>query len=722
MRKSFVFTVTGAKSGIGKSVFAVNLAFSLLKETRSRILILDLDTSGCGDIASILGLKTVSSLTFWGDKLQTFDAKSLYEGITHHPLKISVLQLYDNLTDLKTYNPDLIDGLFSLLTKLFNFIIIDAGDSLDKFSSKAYEYSNLIFFLTTPDILVLNQAEKKFKTFLSMNLPGEMFSLILNKFNSRGLVSKAIVQKKLSKEVLLTIPDDEALVLHSINQAQPFTILDPGSPLTKCYDDLSHYIAREKVLAKLKAPAGAGMITDDLLVSLNPLIEVSGKKKMNEDLVSRKRAASLGKFDSLKERIHKMLIDKIDLKNFDPSQEVKDPKKFENIKNQTRETINKLLDEEGFDFSSIEERRKVAKEIYDEAIGLGPLEDLLADESVSEIMVNNKDQIFIERKGKIVLANITFTSEKALRGVIDRIVAPIGRRIDEKTPLVDARLKDGSRVNAVIPPLSIKGSMITIRKFSKDPLTYKDLVKFGAMTEEIADFLRACVEARLNIIISGGTGTGKTTLLNVMSSFIPSDERIITVEDSAELQLPQEHVATLESRPPNLQGENAITIRDLVKNTLRMRPDRIVVGECRGGEALDMLQAMNTGHDGSLTTIHANSPKDCVQRLETLVMFAGSELPSRAIREQISSAINIIVQLTRFSDGTRKITYISEIAGKDEDNIIVQDIFNYKQTGVNDKGKVVGHFVSTGIIPNFVETLKEKGIRIPKGLFSGDEI
>jgi Flp pilus assembly CpaF family ATPase len=302
--------------------------------------------------------------------------------------------------------------------------------------------------------------------------------------------------------------------------------------------------------------------------------------------------------------------------------------------------------------------------------------------------------------------------------VIERIVAPIGRRIDEKTPMVDARLRDGSRVNAIIPPLAINGPMITIRKFSKDRLTYKDLIQFGAMTEDIADFLRACVEARLNIVVSGGTGSGKTTLLNVIGSFIPADERIITVEDSAELQLPQEHVGTLETRPPNIQGEGEIAIRDLVKNTLRMRPDRIIIGECRGAEALDMLQAMNTGHDGSLTTIHSNNPRDSIARLETLVMFAGFDLPSSAIKQQIASAVHMIVQLNRFSDGSRKITHITEVTGLEGNTVVLQDIFLYKQKGLNAKGKVIGEYVSTGLIPKFVQTLKEKGVRLPKGLFT----
>jgi len=350
-------------------------------------------------------------------------------------------------------------------------------------------------------------------------------------------------------------------------------------------------------------------------------------------------------------------------------------------------------------------------------LGLGPLEDLLADDTITEIMVNRKDQIYVERNGKIELVDTQFVSDAQLLGIIERIVLPLGRRIDEKTPYCDARLPDGSRVHAIIPPLSIQGPMLTIRKFSKEALTVADLVKYGSLTNEIGEFLKACISARLNILISGGTGSGKTTLLNILSDFIPSNERIITIEDAAELQLKQPHVGRLESRPANIEGEGAIDIRDLVRNALRMRPDRIVVGECRAGEALDMLQAMNTGHDGSLTTVHSNNPRDCLTRLETLVMMAGMDLPSKAIRDQISSAINIIVQISRFSDGSRRITHITEITGQEGETITTQDIFLYKQTGIGTDGKVQGKFIATGFIPKFVEALEKKGIKIPRGLF-----
>ncbi len=363
------------------------------------------------------------------------------------------------------------------------------------------------------------------------------------------------------------------------------------------------------------------------------------------------------------------------------------------------------------------DEEELKTDILNEALGLGPLEEFLADDGISEIMVNHANQVYVERDGRIKLTRKTFSSDTAVMGVIERIVSPIGRRIDESSPLVDARLKDGSRVNSIIPPLALKGPTITIRKFKREALTIEDLIRFETITPQIADFLDVCIKARKNMIISGGTGSGKTTTLNIVASFIPEGERIVTVEDAAELQLPQEHWIQLETRPPNLEGKGEITIRDLVKNSLRMRPDRIVVGECRGGEALDMLQAMNTGHDGSLTTAHANSPRDALARLETMVLMSGMELPMRAIRDQVASAVDMIVQQTRFADGTRRITHVSEVVGMEVDTITLQDIFTFKQEGFDSDGKVLGRHVSTGFIPRFYDDLQRRGIPVNMDIF-----
>jgi len=363
------------------------------------------------------------------------------------------------------------------------------------------------------------------------------------------------------------------------------------------------------------------------------------------------------------------------------------------------------------------DRDELIEDVLNEALGLGPLETWLADDSVSEIMVNSPTQIYVEREGKLERVEKAFSSAQAVLGVIERIVAPLGRHIDESSPFVDARLPDGSRVNAIIPPLALKGPCITIRKFKRDLLGVDSLIGFGTLTPPMAQFLETCVKVRRNVVISGGTGSGKTTLLNVLAGYIPEQERIVSIEDAAELQLPQEHWIQLESRPANIEGKGQITIRDLVRNALRMRPDRIVVGECRGGEALDMLQAMNTGHDGSLTTLHANSTRDALARLETMVLMSGMELPVRAIREQIASAVNVILQQARFADGSRKVTAISEVSGMEQDVITMQDIFRFKQEGFDDQGAMVGRFVATGFIPKFYDDLQQRGIPVDMEIF-----
>ena len=420
-------------------------------------------------------------------------------------------------------------------------------------------------------------------------------------------------------------------------------------------------------------------------------------------------------YRELKQKIHKQVIEELDNKVLrDAAEEEASVEKIGII---IENLINDVLDKEA-NYIPRSDRTKIISEITDEVVALGPITPLLNDQTVSEVMVNGPNHVYVERKGKLILSDVVFRDNEHVLHIIEKIVAPLGRRIDESSPMVDARLPDGSRVNAIIPPLVLNGPTITIRKFSKDPLKIDDLIRFGTLIPEMAKFLELCVRARLNIVVSGGTGSGKTTTLNVLSSFIPHDERIVTCEDAAELQLRQEHVVTLETRPANIEGKGAVSIRDLVKNCLRMRPDRIVVGEVRGGEALDMLQAMNTGHDGSLTTGHANSPRDMLARLETMVLMAGMELPVRAIREQISSAVDLIVQQNRLKDGSRRITHITEVLGLEGDIIVLQDIFIYEQKGVDDHGKLVGQFKPTGIRPKFLHKLEASGITLPDEIFS----
>ncbi len=417
---------------------------------------------------------------------------------------------------------------------------------------------------------------------------------------------------------------------------------------------------------------------------------------------------------TVKSQIHDELVRRLDLKRLTAGSISADE-----LAKRVRETLQAILDEvseRGALPASIDPDDLV-NEIYDESVRLGPVERFLADDSITEVMINGPEQVYVERNGRLVLTDQTFMDDASVLAVIERIVAPLGRRIDESQPYVDARLADGSRVNAIIPPLSLIGPCITIRKFAKRVLTTEDFVRYGTWTPAIAAFLEACVKLRKNIIVAGGTGSGKTTLLNVLSGFIPTSDRILTIEDAAELRLVQPHVVRLEARPPNIEGKGAVTIRDLVRNALRMRPDRIIVGECRGGETLDMLQAMNTGHDGSLTTVHANSPRDVISRLETMVLMSGVDLPSRAIREQVASAVQIIVQEARLSDGSRKIVAISEITGMEGQQIVMQDLFVFRQTGLDANGRIQGKLTATGAMPTFFDTLSVRGLTLAPALF-----
>jgi pilus assembly protein CpaF len=414
-------------------------------------------------------------------------------------------------------------------------------------------------------------------------------------------------------------------------------------------------------------------------------------------------------FENIKRRIHGKLVDKLDLSRVGDL-------KGDTLKREIRMVVEHLCDAEDT-LLNRQERERIVDEVIDEVLGLGPLELILKDESISDILINGPKNIYVEKGGQMQKSEVEFRDNKHLLQIIDRIVSKVGRRVDETSPMVDARLEDGSRVNAIIPPLALDGACVSIRRFGSNPLRLENLLNFKAFTPEMVMLLEGCIKARLNCIIAGGTGSGKTTLLNTLSSFIGHEDRIVTIEDAAELQLQQDHIVRLETRPPNIEGNGAVTATDLVKNALRMRPERIIIGECRGGETLDMLQAMNTGHDGSMTTIHANTPRDAIARLETLVMMSGFELPVKAIRQQVSGAVDVLIQANRLQGGPRRVTAITEVVGMEQDTVVLQDIYRYVQKGIDEEGKAYGHFECTGVRPSFMDKLESAGVRLPASAF-----
>ena len=422
------------------------------------------------------------------------------------------------------------------------------------------------------------------------------------------------------------------------------------------------------------------------------------------------RGTNQNDFEALKTHIHGKLVEKLDLTRLSDLE-------GDSLRREIRLVVEHLCDTEN-PLLNRSERERLIEEVLDETFGFGPLEILLKEEGVADIMINGPKNVFLEKGGRVIKSPVTFRDNEHLMQILDRIVSKVGRRIDETSPMCDARLPDGSRVNAIIPPLALDGPSLTIRRFGSNPLTLEDLLKFGAFTPEMVMFLEGAMKARLNVIVSGGTGSGKTTLLNTLSSFIQNDHRMITIEDAAELQLQQEHVLRLETRPPNIEGKGRVTATDLVKNALRMRPDRIIIGECRGAETLDMLQAMNTGHEGSLTTVHANNPRDAIARIETMINMSGIELPLKAIRQQIASAVDVIIQASRLQGGPRKVTYITEVVGLEQETLIMQDVFRFHSDGIDEDGRAFGHFESTGVRPSFMQKLEAAGVRLPGNLFA----
>lgn len=720
-----LIAVVGGKGGVGKSVFAANLAVAWQQDFKQRPLILDLDLSSMGDQSLILGVnpsKTIVDVSrIQGSQL---DMKVLQPFFTHAPGGWTMIAAPRDAITARDLDLDGLGRFLKAVPSLFPLTIVDCGSGTDPWALKALEHATAIFVVTSADIIVVNQTRRLLSRISEMLFPSEMVQVIVNRYSTSQLLNPQILQKNLGRAIFGVLPEETSTCDGALAKGTPFVSGAQGSPLARAYHDLVRRIHQTQLLDRLSAlkkPTGlAARAAQDAQQTTRAPGDPdgAGTAAQGDGGHSRSKVGQIDAWTQMKMRIHKALVDGMDLKK--TSTDTSDPRQRALLREKTNKAILDILQKE--DTASTcptrELKSQIVKEVLDEALGLGPLEDLLADDSVTEIMVNARDQIYVEKAGKPALSKVLFTSEQQMMNVIERIVTPLGRRVDEKQPYVDARLHDGSRVHIIIPPLALRGPTITIRKFPKKRIMVSDLVEFGSMTQEIADFLRSCVEAKLNIVVSGGTGSGKTTLLNVLSNFIPANDRIITVEDAAELQLGQEHVVRLEARPKNIEGEGEVAIRDLIKCCLRMRPDRIVVGECRSGEALDMLQAMNTGHAGSLTTLHANNPREALGRLETLVMMAGLGLPSRAIKETIASAVNLIIQQSRLADGSRKITHITEVTGMQGEVISLQDIFVFRQEGLDKKRKIIGRYVPTGFIPKFVEELEAKGMKISRGLFS----
>ncbi len=712
-----LIAIVGGKGGVGKSVFAANLAIAYLQEFKQRPLIVDLDLNSLGDQNVILGQNPPKNIVDVS-KIQggAIDPKSLAPFMVNTPAGYSYIAAPKDSIIARDIDLEGLGRFMKSVTNVFNWVVVDCGNGTEPWALKTMEYATAIFVVTTADVIVINQTKRVLAKIQELLFPPEMVQIVLNRYAQSQIINPQMIQKNLNRPLFAAIPEDTATCDASLAKSIPVCIGSPNSPIARAYHDIVRKIQQTNLLdqlSKLKKPTG--VLAKAQGVAGAP---AGGPADAGGGPGGRSSSAAMDPWTSMKLRIHKALIEQMDLKKM--STDTGDSKQRAILREKTQKGILDILNIEdtGSLLTTRELKAQMVKEVLDEALGLGPLEDLLADDTVSEIMVNARDQIYIERSGKNQMSKVTFSSEQQMMNVIERIVTPLGRRVDEKVPYVDARLLDGSRVHIIIPPLALRGPTITIRKFPKKRITDKDLVGWGTMTEEIADFLRACVEAKLNIVISGGTGSGKTTLLNVLSNFIPASERIITVEDSAELQLGQEHVVRLETRPKNIEGEGEVSIRDLIKCCLRMRPDRIVVGECRGGETFDMLQAMNTGHSGSLTTLHANNPREALARCEALVMQAGLPIPIKAIRETIASAVGLLVQQTRLMDGSRKVTYITEVTGMQGEVISLQDIFVYKQEGLDKKKKVIGRFVPTGFIPKFVEEMEAKGMKISRGLFA----
>ncbi|MCP4652929.1 MAG: Flp pilus assembly complex ATPase component [Candidatus Omnitrophica bacterium] len=700
------------KGGTGKTLISANLAFSLAK-LKKKVLLIDGDLDVVGNMAWMLNVspnRSMADVMYLLKRKKVFD---IGEYITKKYQNVHFLPCILKPQQSSHFDPDLIREVIEPLRENYDYIIIDGGKAFSESLIRFFDEANLFSLIVTPDVISVYQTKWALDTLQSLYFPLKMLKIVLNRAESLASISLQEIKLVFPCEVIAKVPSEGKTAMLSVNKK---VLLVNEFPFSK-------------IAASIKQFAKDLVDRSDIFLQRKEIKTIKGEFAKKKDLWEKqglkgnleselKEDQEYDEISMLKQKIHQKLIENLNLKKMD-YESFSEIGKAKEIRKRAERLIGEFLAGETHSLiGSVETRKKLTLEIIDEALGYGPLEDLLKNQDITDIMVNNKDEIYIEERGKLQLTSKRFVSNEQVKTVIERIIAPIGRRIDESSPYVDARLPDGSRVNAIISPLVLTGPTLTIRKFRKERFKLKELIEYEALSEDMGKFIEACVLARKNIIVSGGTGSGKTTVLNILSSFIPDDERIITIEDAAELKLDQRHWVRLESRPPNIEGKGAIAIRDLFKNTLRMRPDRIIVGECRGVESLDMLQAMNTGHDGSMTTIHANSTHDILTRLDSMILMSGVELPLRAIREMIASAIHIIVHTQRLSDGSRKVVQVTELTELDDDmHISLKDVFKFNQTGLGENGEVQGYFGPTGYIPSFYDEIKVRGIPLLEEIF-----
>ncbi|HEX9779779.1 MAG TPA: ATPase, T2SS/T4P/T4SS family [bacterium] len=706
--------VFNTKGGVGKTVVAVNLAVSLAQRTHAPVCLVDLDVTGTGDVARMLGLTLKQSLADVSTQLAGSETEGRFaigSVAVQHESGVTVVQATQDPRQAQKLTRDVLRPFFNLLKSQYAYVVVDTKVLSDHLIS-ACDASNLILFVTTPDVVSLYQTKRAMDLLESFLFPPQLMKGVLNRAQSRGGVGSQDARMAMPCEIIAELPSDGRAMGFAVNQGTPVVSLYGLSKISEGFKKLADTLVNGPALflAHLEVTRGAaGTPVDELTTQLlgEESLDIGEESGQREDEIV-----------NLKRRVHERLVQELNLKKVDVDA-LNNPTQMKEMRRRCEQAIAKLLSQEtGGLVATHEMRVRLVKEISDEALGLGPLEELMRDPTVSDILVNGKDQIFVEQKGKLHLTDKRFITDDQVRAIIERIVAPLGRRIDESTPMVDARLPDGSRVNAIIPPLSLRGPVLSIRRFASIRFGEDELVGLGSLNKDMVGFIRASVMIRKNVIVSGGTGSGKTTLLNLVSAFIPDGERIITIEDAAELRLKQFHLVTLEARPPNVEGKGQVSIRDLFRNALRMRPDRIIIGECRGAETLDMLQAMNTGHDGSLTTVHANSPKDVASRLDSMVLMSNIDLPIHAIREMVASAIDLVVHTARMPDGSRKVTSICELVGLGkESEIRFRELFRYDQSGVTPEGKVIGEFMATGEVPSYVNEFQVKGVPVDAAIF-----